>query len=144
MISRVIKMSFLLAIILMLLPLAACQKTVKQLQDGKYHATSTVDDEGAYAKVTLTISNHQISTVDFKTYQKDGTVKDENYGKINGEISNQTFYDKAQLAVNAMKIYQEQLVAEKSLDKVAVISGATISYNQFHQAVEKALKVAQN
>jgi major membrane immunogen (membrane-anchored lipoprotein) len=56
-------------------------------------------------EVTVTIAAGKIRGCDFVTWQKDGTVKDGDYGKINGEILNRDYYDKAQLAVRAMRKY---------------------------------------
>ncbi|MDR2135307.1 MAG: FMN-binding protein, partial [Treponema sp.] len=70
-------------------------------------------------------------------------VKDENYGKVNGEISNRPFYDKAQLAVAAMKKYADDYLKAGDLDGVEAVSGATIAYNQFLEAVENALEQAK-
>jgi major membrane immunogen (membrane-anchored lipoprotein) len=118
-----------------------CAKTA--LKDGVYGAKSSPDDTGAWAEVTLTIAKGEIADVEFITRQKDGTVKGEDYGKVNGEISNQAFYDKAQLAVRAMKRYEDALKTAKDLHAVEAVSGATVSYNQFTEAVEKALEQAE-
>ncbi|MDR1307441.1 MAG: FMN-binding protein [Treponema sp.] len=111
--------------------------------DGVFTGRSGADDTGAYADVTLTIQNGLVAACRFVTIQKDGTVKDENYGKVNGEISSADYYAKAQLAVRAMKTYEEQYLRSGSLDQVDVISGATIAYNQFTEAVENALGAAR-
>ncbi|MDR2662372.1 MAG: FMN-binding protein [Treponema sp.] len=111
--------------------------------DGVFTGRSGVDDTGAYADVTITIQNGLVAACRFVTIQKDGTVKDENYGKVNGEISNADYYAKAQLAVRAMKTYEEQYLQSGDLDRVDIISGATIAYNQFTEAVENALEAAK-
>ncbi|MDR0376874.1 MAG: FMN-binding protein, partial [Spirochaetaceae bacterium] len=72
-------------------------------KDGIYPGRSGPDDDGAFGEVTITIAGGKIADCGFLTRQKDGSIKDENYGKINGEISNQSYYDKAQLAVRAME-----------------------------------------
>jgi major membrane immunogen (membrane-anchored lipoprotein) len=110
--------------------------------DGTYTGKSGPDDDGALGEVTLTIAGGKISACVFVTRQKDGSVKDQHYGKINGEISNQSYYEKAQLAVEAMKKYAADLGRTGSLDGVEAVSGATISYNQFTEAVEEALEQA--
>jgi major membrane immunogen (membrane-anchored lipoprotein) len=112
-------------------------------QDGVYSGRSGEDDTGAYGEVTLTITGGKLAECRFLTWQKDGTVKDENYGKINGEISNQVFYDKAQLAVRAMAQYQRQYQETGDLKKIDAVSGATIAYNQFLEAVEIAWECAK-
>ena len=73
-------------------------------KDGTYTGKSTVfeGDEGegdGYGVVTLTIEGGAIIACDFKTYEPDGTLKDEDYGKQNGEIANQDYYNKAQKAL---------------------------------------------
>jgi major membrane immunogen (membrane-anchored lipoprotein) len=110
--------------------------------DGTYTGRSGPDDDGAFGEVSLTITEGKITGCVFVTRQKDGSVKDEDYGKINGEISNQPYYEKAQLAVAAMSKYAGDLRRTGSLDGVEAVSGATISYNQFSEAVEEALDAA--
>ena len=125
----------------------------KSYADGVYTARSEIyeglfdedGDEGGdgYGEVTLTISGGEITDCRFSTYMTDGTLKDENYGKQNGEIANQDYYNKAQRAVKASENYAEQLSAKGDLSEVDAISGATISYNEFQEAVEAALKQAE-
>ncbi|MDR2757854.1 MAG: FMN-binding protein [Spirochaetaceae bacterium] len=112
-------------------------------QDGVYSGRSGEDDTGAWGEVTITVSGGRAADCRFITRQKDGTVKDENYGKVNGEISNRDFYDKAQLAVRAMAQYARQYQETGDLKKVDAVSGATIAYNQFLEAVESALEQAK-
>ena len=121
--------------------------------DGTYTAQSEVyegleDPDGleggdGYGVVTITIRDNVITGCEFTTYMTDGTVKDEDYGKRNGEIANQDYYNKAQRAVRASANYAEQLAAKGSLDAVDAISGATISYQEFNEAVKAALKQAK-
>ncbi|MHB9296706.1 hypothetical protein PilKf_02481 [Pillotina sp. SPG140] len=112
-------------------------------KDGVFTGTSSKDDTGAYGEVQITISSGKVSGCAFVTHQKDGTVKDENYGKVNGSISNQDYYDKAQLAVRAMAEYARQFVETGTLRAVDAVSGATNSYNQFLEAAETALNQAK-
>ena len=120
---------------------AGCGKAA--YKDGTYTGRSAGDDTGAWGEVTLGITEGKISACEFVTWQKDGTVKDENYGKVNGEISNRDFYDKAQLAVAAMKKYAADYLRTGSLNGVEAVSGATIAHNQFLEAVENALEQAR-
>jgi major membrane immunogen (membrane-anchored lipoprotein) len=120
---------------------AGCGKA--PLKDGTYTTESAADDTGAWARVTVTIAQGKVADTVFITLQKDGTVKAEDYGKINGEISNQTYYDKAQLAVRAMKRYEEQFKAAGDLSDVEAVSGATIAYDQFLEAAGAALEDAR-
>lgn len=140
------KLRYLLSVtVLSLALLSGCRGSSDHVAytAGIYIGTSGEDDRGAYGEVTLTIDNNQITGCNFVTWQTDGTTKDENYGKVNGEISNQDYYDKAQLAVAAMQQYARQLVEAQKLEDVDAISGATIAYNQFSEAVLDALEEAQ-
>ncbi|MDR1160506.1 MAG: FMN-binding protein, partial [Syntrophomonadaceae bacterium] len=83
-------------------------------KDGVFTGKSSEDDSGAYGEVTLTIKSGEITDCEFVTWQKDGSIKDEEYGKVNGVIANQDYYDKAQLAVEAMAQYAEQFRTGKS------------------------------
>jgi major membrane immunogen (membrane-anchored lipoprotein) len=112
-------------------------------RDGVFTGVSGADDTGAYGEVTLTIESGKIADCQFVTWQKDGSVKDENYGKVKGEIANQDFYDKAQWAVRAMAQYAEQFRETGRLDGVDAVSGATIAYDQFTEAVDAALEAAR-
>jgi major membrane immunogen (membrane-anchored lipoprotein) len=126
--------------LLLILLLSGCGKTV--LYDGVYSGRSEADDTGAYGEVRITIAEGKIMDCVFVTWQKDGTRKDAEYGKVNGEISNQDFYDKAQLAVRAMESYAQEYVKRQDLKALDAVSGATIAYNQFLEAVEIALEKA--
>jgi major membrane immunogen (membrane-anchored lipoprotein) len=118
-----------------------CGKPV--YQDGVYSGKSGDDDTGAWGEVTVTIAGGRAVDCRFITRQKDGAVKDENYGKVNGEISNRDFYEKAQLAVRAMAQYARQYQETGDVKKVDAVSGATIAYNQFLEALEEALDQAK-
>jgi major membrane immunogen (membrane-anchored lipoprotein) len=135
-----------LALICALLPLTGCRSGDDNAayKDGTYTGISGEDDEGAYGEATIRIENGGITACEFVTWQKDGSVKDESYGKINGEISNQDYYDKAQLAVEAMKRYAAALMETRRLKDVDAVSGATIAFNQFSEAVGAALDEAKN
>ena len=121
-------------------------------KDGTYTAQSSMyesledeEDEGGegYGIVTITIKDNTITGCEFTTYMPDGTVKDEEYGKKDGEIANQDYYNKAQRAVKGSQNYAEQLAAKGDLKQVDAVSGATISYKEFNEAVELALKEAK-
>lgn len=121
--------------------------------DGTYTAQSSVyeglqdedGDEGGdgYGVATITVKDNVIVGCEFTTYMTDGTVKDAEYGKKDGEIANQDYYNKAQRAVQASQNYAEQLAAKGELKEVDAISGATISYDEFKEAVRLALKQAK-
>ncbi|MDR0597021.1 MAG: FMN-binding protein [Treponema sp.] len=125
-------------VLLTVLLAAGCGKA--EYKDGVYAGKSGVDDTGAWGEVTVTITGGRVAGCEFITRQKDGTVKDEDYGKVNGEISNRDFYEKAQLAVRAMEQYARVYREAGDLGKVEAVSGATIAYDQFAEAVEAALE----
>jgi major membrane immunogen (membrane-anchored lipoprotein) len=131
----------IIGVVFLLVLFTGCGNTV--LRDGVYMGRSGEDDTGAWGEVTITITDAKAQSCEFVTREKDGTVKDENYGKINGEISNQAYYDMAQLAVRAMKKYVTDYLRRGSLKDVEAVSGATISYNQFLEAAEQALENAK-
>jgi major membrane immunogen (membrane-anchored lipoprotein) len=112
-------------------------------RDGVFAGKSSADDTGAWGEITITIEQSRVADCVFITRQKDGTIKAEDYGKVNGEIANADFYEKAQLAVRAMKRYAQQYAETGRLDGVDSISGATIAYNQFMEAAERALEAAK-
>lgn len=142
----------LFALMLAGLMLTGCGS--KNYADGTYTAQSSVftadslgeDEEGGdgYGEVTITIKDNVIVDCRFDTYEVDGTLKGEDYGKQNGEIANKDYYNKAQKAVAGSKNYAEQLTEKGNLKDVDSVSGATISYGQFKEAVSEALKQAQN
>ena len=139
----------LLMLGLLLVALAACSGTASY-NDGTYTGQSAMyegEDDGSgagYGVVVLTLKDNKITACEYNTYELDGTLKDENYGKKDGEVANQDFYNRAQRARLACPKYAEQLVATGDLKKVDGISGATISYNEFKEAVTDALNQAKN
>ena len=130
------------------LVLAACGGGAASYKDGTYTGQSAVweDNEGGdgngYGVATVTISGGKISACTFETYEPDGTLKDANYGMVNGRIGNQDYYNKAQRALAANADYAEQLVAKGSVAGVDLVSGATISYGEFQEAAQAALDQA--
>ena len=105
--------------------------------DGIYTVESSRDEKLGISQITLTIENHKIVGAEFVGYDLFGNAKGEDYGSLTGKDS--ADYKKAQIAVKANSEYAKQLVETQSLDKVDAISGATISYNQFVEAVNKAV-----
>ena len=122
----------------------------KSYKDGTYTAQSSVyenddgtDDGNGYGEVTLTIAGGKVTACEFKAYEPDGTLKDENYGKVNGEVMNQDFFNKAQKATAACDEYARMLVeAQGDVMQVDTISGATVNFNAFMEAVDEALAQA--
>lgn len=128
---------FLLIVCMIVMSLMAACSSEAPLTDGTYTGTSTVDDMGGYGVVTIVVENGEIADCTYVTYDDKGDVKDENYGKSSGSDE---FYKKAQIAVAAINDYPVQLKEKKQLELVEAVSGATISYNQFQEAVQVALE----
>ncbi|MBQ3379971.1 MAG: FMN-binding protein [Clostridia bacterium] len=129
--------------------LAACSSGNEPVNyaDGTYTGRSSdfkEDETGngsGYGQAELIIRDNQIVSCTFTLFELDGTLKDESYG---ADLSKENRL-KAQKAVQAAAKYAEQLVNEGTLDGVDEISGATISYNEFVEAVNDALgKAAAN
>ena len=122
----------------------------KSYADGTYEGKSSVfenedgsEDGNGYGVVTITIKDGKISDCTYQTYEPDGKLKDSEYGKKQGEVANKDFYNKAQKAVAACDEYASMLVANGQLDGIDAISGATINYNEFCEAVDDALSKAE-
>lgn len=111
-------------------------------KDGTYEALSSPDEDGAYARVVITFADNQITACEYVTYQRSGEIKDENYGREAGNLGNSGFYERAQRAVAAMKIYRQKLLEQQHIEQVDKISGATIAYDQFTEAVHLILDQA--
>lgn len=115
-------------------------------RSAEYISDNTAEEESeanGYGEIEITISGGKITDCKFSTYQLDGTPKDEDYGKVNGEVKNRDFYNKAQRARAACDNYATQLKTKGSLDEVDAVSGATINYNEFKDAAEAALGQAE-
>lgn len=141
--------ALLLSVLLVGALLCGCGS--KAYKDGTYTGQSAVfegDEEGngdGYGVVTLTIKDNKITECEFKTYLPDGTLKDEEYGKVGGEVKNQDYYNKAQKAVQGSAQYASLFLESGSLNPTDVdaITGATYSYDQFTDAVFDALQQAE-
>ena len=129
--------------------LAACGGSASYA-DGTYSAQSEVyinedddsEDGNGYGVVSITIKDGAITECTYKTYEVDGTLKDENYGKEGGSVANKDYFNKAQKAVAACDQYAKALVEKQNVKDVDAITGATINYNEFQDAVTLALKQA--
>ncbi len=131
--------------------LTGCGGKDVSYKDGTYEAKSSVyenddgtDDGNGYGVVSVTIKDGKISDCTFTTYEKDGTLKDKEYGKEDGRVANKDYYNKAQKANAACAEYASMLVQNGQLDGIDAISGATINYKEFKEAVEEALKQAES
>lgn len=150
--AAVVAVSVAAAAVLM----SGCGKKSTNYADGTYEGKSEVhmneesedgdeDSEigNGYGVVTITIKDQVITECTFKTYEPDGTLKGEDYGKKGGDVANRDYYNKAQKAVAACDEYASELIQSGSLDGIDAISGATINYNEFVEAVDNALKQAE-
>ena len=113
---------------------------LSKVKDGTYTIESSRDEKLGNSTLTLTIKDKKIITAEFTGYDLFGNVKGEDYGSLTGKDS--ADYKKAQVAVNAIKIYPQQLVETQDLSKVDAISGATISYGQFVETTRRAIEEA--
>ena len=109
-------------------------------KDGTYTIESSRDEKLGHSTLTLMIKDKKIVAAEFTGYDLFGNVKDENYGALTGKDS--ADYKKAQVAVDAIKIYPAQLVETQDLGKVDAISGASISYGQFVETTRRAVEEA--
>ena len=114
------------------------------LADGTYTGRSSDFDEdesgngSGYGTVEIEIKDGTVTGCTFTMYELDGTVKDDSYG---ADLSQENRL-KAQKAVQAGQKYAASLAETGSLDDVDTITGATISYNEFVEAVNDALSQA--
>ena len=148
--KNVLRAAALMMALVMSLMLAACgggdsgSVDTSSLSDGTYSGRSQdydADESGngaGYGTVELEISGGAITGCTFTMYELDGTVKDDTYG---ADLSQENRL-KAQKAVQAGQKYAEALASSGSLDDVDAITGATISYNEFVEAVNDALSQA--
>ena len=109
------------------------------VKDGTFAGDSSKHEQLGHSHVELTIANGAITKVVHTGFDKDGKVKDENYGADKPEGVRK----KAQNAYKAIGSYASQLESKKDLAKVDAIAGATVSYNQFNEAVAKAVEAAK-
>ncbi len=106
-----------------------------ELVDGVYTGEySDQDDEHPSTyKVEITIENGKITACTGAEYDENGNEKGDEYAAIN---------DAAAKAVAGIRQYPELLVAAQDPEKIDAISGATLSYNRFKEAVWQALDKA--
>ena len=136
-----------ICVIGVLCAVTACKEDDKgtTYADGTYTGRSKdyqADESGVgagYGTVELTIQDGKIAACTFSMYELDGTLKDSSYGSDLSDDNRR----KAQKAVQSAPRYAKMLVESGSLDGVDAISGATISYNEFVEAVNDALSKAK-
>lgn len=114
------------------------------MNDGQFTGSSNPDEQGAVGTVTITVEGGKIVSTTYETVEKDGQIKDEDYGKTTGgEVGNAEFYQRAQAAVASYDQYSEKLTEVQNPTEVDVISGATVAHSQFLQAAVRAVLAAQ-
>ncbi len=136
----------LLAAAVIIIPLSGCgeDKVQANYKDGNYTGRSSdfkEDESGngaGYGEVEIEVKSNKVVSCSFKMYELDGTLKDENY---DADLSKENRL-KAQKAVQSADKYSTFLTKSGSIDNVDVISGATISYKEFVEAVNDALNKA--
>lgn len=129
---------------------SGCSENVSY-KDGTYEGKSSVyttgdgeEDEGSgYGVVKITLKDNKIVACEFNTYEENGKLKDEDYGKKDGEIANKDFYNKAQKALMACPQYSKKLLETNDVEQVDAISGATVNNTEFKEAVYDALDKAR-
>ena len=112
--------------------------------DGTYTATASIkDDWGGSAEVEIVVKDGRIASCIFSSYEENGKLKDSEYGKVDGVIKNMGLYKIAQNAVTQSNKYGDMLVQSQNIEKLDAISGATVSFGLFKNAVEQVMKEAK-
>lgn len=112
--------------------------------DGTYKATSRIkDDWGGSADVEIVIKDGKITSCVFTSYEENGKLKDADYGKVDGVIKNMGLYKIAQNAVTQSNKYGKMLVQSQDIEKLDAISGATVSFTLFKDAVNRVMEEAK-
>ena len=114
-------------------------------EDGVYTGRSSdfqQEESGngsGYGEVSIEVSGGRIVSCAFAMYKLDGTAKDETYGQ---DLSRE-YRLKAQKAVQSAQKYARMTAEAGKADGVDAISGATVSHQQFLEAVNDALSKAE-
>lgn len=122
---------------------AAAAFDLSKAKDGTYTAESASDSYMGRGRLTVVIKNHKIVAADFVGLSPDGKAKDETYGMTDGQIKDERKYKIAQNALKANNSYGAQLLQTQQPGEVDAIAGATVSYDQFMETVQKVLEQAQ-
>lgn len=105
-------------------------------KDGVFEGQYVNEKKGGVMKVEVEVKNGEIVACTMESYDAEGNLKDEYYGRDSG-IEN---YRRAQNAVEGMKQYPKMLLETQDLDEMDAVSGATVSFAEFGLAVQDALK----
>ncbi len=113
-------------------------------KDGKYSAVASIkDDWGGSAKVEIVVKNGKITSCVFSSYEENGKLKDAEYGKVGGVIKNMGLYKIAQNAMTQAGKYGQMLIESQDINKLDALSGATVSFGLFKDAVLQIVEEAQ-
>lgn len=139
------KSSFLLALMIMIALTTSCgvDRGNSELIDGRYRITfDQADSTDWKAFLTLTVEQNKIAAVNFD-YEGSGA----NEGKLKSEDE---AYNEAMLSTTGtnpqryLNSLEASLMASGDPDRVAVVSGATTSSNDFIQFAKEAIKAAKD
>lgn len=145
--KSITRLAALIAGAVMIVSLTACGSDTASAnyQDGTYTGRSSErqeDEDGngsGYGEVEIEIKDNKITACTFKTYELDGTLKDENYGS---DLTKENRM-KAQKAVQAADKYANMVVETGSAENIDAISGATINCEELKEALADALSKAE-
>lgn|GEM_PF-123066 len=123
---------------------SCAKKDVPTYIDGNYTAIPSMkDDWGGSAKVELVVKDGKIVSCTFDSYEKDGKLKGADYGKIDGEIKNVGTYKIAQNAITQAAKYPDMLLQSQNIEELDALSGATVSFILFKDAIKQIMEKAQ-
>lgn len=110
----------------------------KSYNDGIFKSSAS----GAFGDINikLEIKDGKILKCELEAIDKEGNIKNENYGKNSGEKN----YQLAQIALNGIMKYPDMLLQAQDVEKIDAISGATVSFREFQMAVKDALEKSRN
>ncbi len=139
------KIFSLIFLAILTLFVSSCSNSSTNYKDGTYTGVSNLYSEadygitGGYATCNLSIKDNLITACEIKLYLPDDTLKDSSYGSSLSE----EYYNKAQNAIKAADEYAKALIGTNTVDSVDCISGATLTYAEFKEAVNNALNKAK-
>ncbi|MDO4788325.1 MAG: FMN-binding protein [Johnsonella sp.] len=136
------KAGLIIVCALLALQMGACageKKAEVSYKDGVYSGESSKDEFGGKITVEISVKDGKITEASMKDLDKNGVEKGEEYGK---DIGQEGLYKKAQQAVEGAKQYPVLLVESGSIENMDAVSGATVSFKVFKEAVENALSGA--
>ncbi len=108
-------------------------------KDGSYEGESISSSNKHITKVNITLKDGVITECSAEFLDQNEKAKDEHYGEDMGEAN----FVKAQTAVKGMVQYPDKMVEAGKLEMLEAVSGATISYKEFKNAVTDALSKAE-